>query len=72
MRSFEEQRDFRELLLEDGDLAKVLSHAEIEKAFDLHDQMRNVDVIFARVFGAAADAVGAGQGAGSRTRTVRA
>lgn len=28
----------------------VLSPAEIEKAFDLDDQLRNVDTIFARVF----------------------
>jgi adenylosuccinate lyase len=53
MRSFHEQKDFKSLLLEDADLTKVLSRAEIDKAFDLHDQMRNVDVIFARVFGAA-------------------
>src|SRR4051812_13734553 len=72
MRSFHEHKDFKTLLLEDADLAKVLSHAEIEKAFDLHDQMRNVDVIFARVFGTSPDAVGAGQGAGGRTSTVRA
>ena len=51
MRSFHEQRDFKTLLLEDPDLLKVLSPAEIEKAFDLQDQMRNVDAIFARVLG---------------------
>jgi adenylosuccinate lyase len=51
MRSFHEHRDFKALLLEDADLLKVLSPAEIEKAFDLQDQMRNVDQIFARVFG---------------------
>jgi adenylosuccinate lyase len=72
MRSFHEHADFKTLLLEDADLSKVLSRAEIEKAFDLDDQMRNVDVIFARVFGAPADAVGAGQAAGGRTSTVRA
>jgi adenylosuccinate lyase len=52
MRSFHEQKDFKSLLLEDADLMKVLTRADIDKAFDLHDQMRNVDVIFARVFGA--------------------
>jgi adenylosuccinate lyase len=51
MRSFHEQLDFKSLLLEDSDVRKVLSAAEIEKAFDLQDQMRNVDAIFARVFG---------------------
>src|SRR6185312_12548716 len=50
MRSFHERRDFKQLLLEDPDVAKVLSSAEIEKAFDLNDQLRNVDAVFARVF----------------------
>jgi adenylosuccinate lyase len=52
MRSFHEQKDFKTLLLADPDLTKVLSPAEVEKAFDLDDQMRNVDAIFGRVFGA--------------------
>jgi adenylosuccinate lyase len=51
MRSFHEHTDFKALLLDDADLLKVLSRADIEKAFDLQDQMRNVDQIFARVFG---------------------
>ena len=52
MRSFHERKDFKELLLQDPDLMKVLTPGEVEKAFDLEDQMRNVDAIFARVFGA--------------------
>jgi adenylosuccinate lyase len=52
MRSFHEQKDFKALLLQDPDLMKVLTPAEVEKAFDLEDQLRNVDAIFARVFGA--------------------
>jgi adenylosuccinate lyase len=52
MRSFHEQRDFKSLLRADADLTNVLTPAEIEKAFDLDDQLRNVDAIFARVFGA--------------------
>ncbi len=52
MRSFHEQKDFKSLLLADADLVKVLPPAEIEKAFDLDDQLRNVDAIFGRVFGA--------------------
>ena len=51
MRSFHEQKDFKTLLLEDPDLLTVLTPAEIDRAFDLQDQMRNIDVIFARVFG---------------------
>jgi adenylosuccinate lyase len=52
MRSFHEKTDFKALLLQDPDLTKVLRPAEIEKAFDLNDQLRNVDAIFDRVFGA--------------------
>src|SRR5206468_2618530 len=50
MRSFHEKRDFKELLLQDPDVTKVLSRAEVEKAFDLQYQLRNVDAVFARVF----------------------
>jgi adenylosuccinate lyase len=52
MRSFNEQLDFKELLLADADVTEVLPPAAIRKAFDLDSQMRNVDAIFARVFGA--------------------
>jgi adenylosuccinate lyase len=51
MRSFNEQRDFKELLLSDADVTSVLPSAAIREAFDLDSQMRNVDTIFARVFG---------------------
>jgi adenylosuccinate lyase len=50
MRSFHERRDFKSLLLADADLMNVLTPAEVEKAFDLDDQLRNVDAIFSRVF----------------------
>jgi adenylosuccinate lyase len=50
MRAFHEQRDFKDLLLHDTDLTKVLTPQEIEKAFDLDDHFRNVDAIFDRVF----------------------
>jgi adenylosuccinate lyase len=51
MRSFDERVDFKTLLLADPDVTRVLSAAEIEKAFDLDQQLRNVDAIFERVFG---------------------
>ena len=51
MRSFDEQKDFKALLLADTDVMKVLTAAEVEKAFALAEQLRNVDVIFSRVFG---------------------
>jgi adenylosuccinate lyase len=50
MRAFHEQKDFKSLLLADQDLMKVLAPADVEKAFDLNDQLRNVDAIFERVF----------------------
>jgi adenylosuccinate lyase len=50
MRAFHEKRDFKGLLLADADLMKVLTPSEVEKAFDLDDQLRNVDAIFERVF----------------------
>jgi adenylosuccinate lyase len=51
MRSFNEQRDFKELLLNDADVTKVLNAGAIEHAFSAEDQLRNVDAIFERVFG---------------------
>ena len=50
MRSFHERTDFRTLLLADADITQVLGAAEIERAFDLDEQLRNVDAIFTRVF----------------------
>ena len=50
MRAFHEQKDFKTLLLADDDLMRVLTPAEVEKAFDLDEQLRNVDAIFTRVF----------------------
>ena len=50
MRSFSEGRDFKELLLADPDVTGILSRADVERAFDLDEQFRHVDDIFARVF----------------------
>jgi adenylosuccinate lyase len=52
MRAFHEQRDFKPLLKADPDIAAVLSEADIDKAFDLREQLRNVEAVFGRVFGA--------------------
>jgi hypothetical protein len=38
------------LLLADPDVASVLNPAEIERAFNLDEQLRHVDHIFERVF----------------------
>jgi adenylosuccinate lyase len=50
MRSFAEGLDFKTLLLADPDVGCVLTTSEIERAFDLDEQFRYVDEIFARVF----------------------
>jgi adenylosuccinate lyase len=50
MRSFDEGRDFKTLLLQDADLTAVMPPAQIEQAFDLDRQLRHVDAIFQRVF----------------------
>jgi adenylosuccinate lyase len=50
MRSFDEQCDFKALLLADADITAVLPPADIERAFDLTEQLRHVDDIFQRVF----------------------
>ena len=49
-RSFSEQRDFKALLLIDSDVVRVLPPAEIERAFDVDEQLKHVDHIFERVF----------------------
>ena len=50
MRSFEERRDFKQLLLADADVIGVLPPEELIRAFDLDEQFRHVDHVFDRVF----------------------
>jgi adenylosuccinate lyase len=50
MRSFAEARDFKELLLADADIIRILTPPEIDRAFDLDDQLKHVDEVFERVF----------------------
>jgi len=50
MRSFHEARDFKALLLADRDITAALPAADIERAFDLEEQLKHVDHIFERVF----------------------
>jgi adenylosuccinate lyase len=54
MRAFHEQKDFKALFLADPDVMQVLTPAEVEKAFDLNDQLRNVNAVMDRVFAGAA------------------
>src|SRR5207247_4311993 len=50
MQSFAEQREFKALLLADPDISGVLSRADIERTFDLDEQLKYVGHIFDRVF----------------------
>jgi adenylosuccinate lyase len=50
MRAFHEQQDFKPLLHADPDVRVVLAETDIDKAFDLGEQLRNVDTVFNRVF----------------------
>jgi adenylosuccinate lyase len=58
MRSFDERRPFKDLLLADADIMRVLAPDDVERACDLTVQLRHVDEIFARVFGAHDEAGG--------------
>jgi adenylosuccinate lyase len=54
MRAWKEGLNFKELLFDDEDITKRVPRQQIEKAFDLKRQLRNIDKIFIRVFGKAA------------------
>jgi adenylosuccinate lyase len=51
MRAWEEESDFRAAIEADPEIRDVLRPQQIDKAFSLERQLRNVDKIFARVFG---------------------
>jgi adenylosuccinate lyase len=53
MRAWQEGKNFRELVLKDKDITKRVPRAQIERAFDMKRQLRNVDKIFDRVFSGA-------------------
>ncbi|RPH53314.1 MAG: adenylosuccinate lyase, partial [Acidobacteria bacterium] len=58
MRSYEEGLDFKQLLLADADIMRVLTPKDINDAFDLKIQLRHVDEIFDRAFNSERVAVG--------------
>jgi adenylosuccinate lyase len=53
MRSYDERKEFKQLLLEDKDVMGVLDRATVDAAFDLGVQLRHVDQIVDRVFASA-------------------
>jgi len=50
MRAWNEELPFRELVMKDKEIISHMQRGQIERAFDLKRQLRNVDKIFARVF----------------------
>ena len=50
MRAWKEDLDFRQLVLQDKSITGRVPVKQIERAFDLERQLRNIDKIFARVF----------------------
>jgi adenylosuccinate lyase len=51
MRAWKEDLNFRELILAEKEITSRVPRQKIEHAFDLQRQLKNVDKIFARVFG---------------------
>lgn len=51
MKVWDENKDFLELVQADSDIRQHLSEAEIRKAFSLDHYLRNVPLVFERVFG---------------------
>ena len=51
MRCWEEKKDFREMLKSDGQITDILSEEEIDSCFSLKEDLKNIDHIFATVFG---------------------
>lgn len=51
MRVWQGKAEFKELLLEDPEVSQYLTKLEIEECFDYRTYLKNIDPIFARVFG---------------------
>jgi len=51
MRAWKQGLNFRQLVLKDKKISKRVPRAQVERAFDLKRQLRNIDKIFLRVFG---------------------
>ena len=51
MKVWDEGGVYKDLVLKDEDIAKHLSQEEVERVFDLKHYLRNVEIVFERVFG---------------------
>jgi len=54
MRAWKEDLNFRELVMADPEITSRVPAKQIEQAFSIERQLRNVDKVFARVFGKSA------------------
>jgi adenylosuccinate lyase len=52
MHAWKEGLSFRELVLNNPSIAGRVPREALDRAFDLQRQLRHIDAIFARVFGA--------------------
>jgi adenylosuccinate lyase len=50
MRVWDENLDYKELVIKDADISSHLSEEEIARVFDVKHYLRNVDKVFKRVF----------------------
>ena len=51
MRALKQDKDFKDLVLSDREIANHLTQDELLELFDVNAQLKHVDTIFARVFG---------------------
>src|SRR5580704_96340 len=71
MRAWKEDLDFHQLILDDKEITRKVPRERIEYAFDLSRQLRNVDKIFARVFGSQNKSGAKSSGRAKPSRTGR-
>jgi len=51
MKSWKGKKDFKQLLLKDANVKRLLTEKEIERIFSMKHYLKNVDYLFQRVFG---------------------
>ncbi len=71
MRAWRDRSNFRELVEADKTILSRLSSKQLARAFDFERQLRNVDVIFNRVFGVNGSADRVARGSTKKTRSAR-
>jgi adenylosuccinate lyase len=71
MRAWKEGLNLRDLVLQDAEITERVPRQQIERAFDLGRQLRNIDKIFARVFGSGRPQRAADKSAGNKATAKR-